>query len=155
MQHAIWIIVLVISLVIIQGTPSIINIDGMRGIAESGSLISTANGAILSRDNYQQTTSSQLTVANWEAELRTMGSPLPNNAGFAWDYGLTSGVGNYFCVQSNIAPSDYTLKVINRLQERLQFTAYVDETCGAVADMPAATDLTTLSSLSLTIYVGG
>lgn len=155
MSHAgIWVLVLMLAIAAIYGTPSSMNVDGMRGVAESGAIVSSANGLILNRDTYQQLNRTPLPVADWQAQLRTTGTPLPRNGGFTWSYGLTAGTGHYFCLRSLHGTSLHVHQTLLKAQDRLQFDTYLAENCGATADMAAGTDISTLSALSLTIYTG-
>ena len=101
-SQIIWVIVLMLVLMSVFHTnPDTINLDGMKGRAQSGAITASIDGLMLSRSNYQQFSGQTLPIADWEQELRQSGVATPKVGGFTFSYDATAGQGHYFCVTSN------------------------------------------------------
>lgn len=154
-SQIIWVIVLMLMLMTVFHTnPDTINLDGMKGRAQSGAITASIDGLMLSRTNYQQFSGQTLPIANWEQELRQSGVSTPKVGGFTFSYDATAGQGYYFCVTSDAGNTSSARFILNQAHERMGYDVYLNEDCGATENAEPATPLEDLGALTLTVYTG-
>lgn len=154
-SQIIWVIVLILMLMTVFNTnPNTVNIDGMKGRALSGAVTASIDGLMLSRNSYQQLNNQILPTENWSVELRQSGVSVPKVSGFEFTYDSVSGYGYFFCVTSNSGSTGSSIFALKQAKERMGYQVYLNESCGATEDAGSDTSLSSLSSLSLTVYTG-
>jgi hypothetical protein len=155
LQPIILILVLIISIGALFGSPSSIDFDGLREKKTASSLVTGVNSLFVSKRNYEMETKEELPLANWQSELRNMGNAVPQFSPFDVEYQDSGANGKYFCLKSSGPLSSYardlSLIVHSRLAEN--YKSMINDTCGAVTSQTESHVINDASSVAVTIYL--
>jgi hypothetical protein len=142
-------------IILVISSPSYISSESVLAWKKAQDISSTITGLSMSKDNFETLNQTSLTVVNWRAEIESLGRPIPQYGDSEWFFGRNT-TGDYFCLYADgQLISDRWYSIIKKSQEKVGFFSYINENCGATSDFTGTPDLSTLSNISLTIYVGG
>lgn len=156
MQAIFIMVVMVIIMVASFGSPTKVNFNSVKVMLKTGDVRSSFIGLSTNWRNYQMEFGETLPLAGWKANIQSSGLNIPDYHSYSWSYGQNVK-GYYFCLKSNSTSviNSYWHEVLVGASETLAGTAFVNENCGSTAHFAAAPNLSTLTSLSFTGYIGG
>jgi len=141
-------------IILIISTPSYIDSAAVQAWKQSQDISSTLSGLSTSKDNYESINQIPLTVADWRAEIESLGRPVPTYGSAQWFYGENTN-GTYFCLRVNGSMiNSRWYRTLNKSKDRSGFFSFVNQDCGATEDFAAEPDFSTVPSISITAYMG-
>jgi hypothetical protein len=156
MQSIFIMVVMIVIMVASFGSPTKVNFNSVKVKLKTGDVRSSFIGMSTNWRNYQMEFGETLPLASWKANIQSSGLNIPDYPSYTWSYGQNVK-GYYFCLKSNSTTviNSYWHEVLVGATATLGGSAFVNEDCGAIVDFAAAQDLSTLTSLSFTGYLGG
>lgn len=151
----VFILVLMISILFLYGSPTSIDMEGMKRKMDIRSVSTSVKAMMLAEQNYLQMTRKDLPIATWRQSLSGTGNKVPHIPGVTITYAETSGVGRYFCLTSDVGVHRRIVDLFSEVRKRIVdndgYVGFINENCGATT---AAANPAALSSISFTIYTG-
>jgi len=156
MQAIFMMVVIVVIMIASYGSPSHVDVDSVKVKIKTEDVRSSFVGLALNWRTYQTEFGEVLPIANWKALIESPGMVVPDYQSYSWTYG-NNGSGYYFCLTTTSQPAinNYWYEVLLNVKGRMGNSGFVNESCGATADLDASPDFSSLGSLSFTGYVGG
>lgn len=153
MSHLIALIIAIaISGFVILGGTNYINFTAFDKVRIKNEIIADYTSLINGRIMYMEHTEQQLTVLNWEDEIKEY-SFLPTDVDdLAWVFNRNA-TGDYFCLTGNVEQVEL-YEAIQEFTEKLsQDSYYINTNCGSTENFAVLPDFSLIPQVSTTFYV--
>jgi hypothetical protein len=146
------VIAIAISGFVILGGGNLINFGKFDKIRVKNEILSDYTTLISGRTMYMEHTDQQLSILNWEDEIKEYAF-LPNGIeGLNWVYNQSVN-GVYFCLTGNIEAIEL-YEAIQDFSDTLgQNSYYINTNCGVTENFAVTPDFSLLPQVSVTFYV--
>lgn len=134
--------------------PSGINVIGFKNHMETRSLATGMGSLMLAEQNYIQMENQLPTIADWESDLRSTRSTIPDFRPYQVTYNEELGEGRYFCLTANVPDADQVEQFYD-IHDRLNYLeAIISTDCGDTANAPTSTAWLSEDDINITIFTG-
>lgn len=153
MTHLIALVIAIaISGFVVLGGTNYINFDSFDKIKIKNEILSDYTNLINGRSIYMQHTDLNLTVLDWENEIKEYVF-LPNDInGLTWVYNKNS-TGEYFCLTGNVEKENFYNALIEFADELNQDSYFINTNCGSTENFDSSLNFNLAPQVSVTFYV--
>lgn len=149
--------ILVLMLMLFFGSPSSMNPDGFKRIAEAKSIQSTAKSLVLWELSATTENKKKPQVDNWKQLMSSMSFPRPSDIlDSQWHYGEDPTKGRYWCLLRMSKPSSHVLSVFKEASILLSNEGEIrlSTTCNSGNVVDDSADISTIDTIAMTLYSG-
>ena len=153
MTHLIALVIAIaISGFVVLGGTNYINFDSFDKIKIKNEILSDYTNLLNGRSIYMQHTDLNLTVLNWEDEIKEYVF-LPNDInGLTWVYNKNT-TGEYFCLTGNIEKENFYNALVEFTDDLNKDSYFIDTNCGSTTNFTVTPNFGLAPQVSVTFYV--
>lgn len=135
-------------------SPTGVNVVGFKDRMLSRNAAASMTSLLTAEQSFVQMTNTLPSLTNWEADIRSTRSNIPDFRPYSLTYDEASGTGRYFCLSAT-SPQTGDVEQFLDLQDRLLHLQPVLSTdCGDTTDAPGTTNWTAEDDINITVFTG-
>ena len=153
MAHLIALVIAIaISGFVILGGTNYINFDSFDKIKIKNEILSDYTNLLNGRSIYMQHTDLNLTVLNWEDEIKEYIFLPKDIQGLVWVYNKNV-TGEYFCLTGNVEQENFYNALVEFADELDQDSYYINTNCGSTSNFAVQPNFGLAPQVSVTFYI--